>query len=82
MSPRAFMINGYDFFFFSLEESRMHIHVEKGENEAKFWMEPVIELASNRGFNTKELKTIKLYIEENERTIRDKWNHHFNKKPC
>ena len=34
----------------------MHIHVVKAENEAKFWLEPEIELAENYGFGSKDLK--------------------------
>ena len=33
-------------------------HVVKGDCEAKFWLEPIIELAYNYGFNNKELKKI------------------------
>ena len=80
MSPRAFMINGFDFFFYSMEEDRMHIHVEKGDNDAKFWLEPNIELVYNHGFTSKEIKIITKHIEEYERTIKDKWNYHFNKR--
>ncbi len=36
----------------------MHIHVVKAENEAKYWLEPQIELAENFGFTSKELKKI------------------------
>lgn len=78
MSPRALLIDGYDFYFFSNEEERMHIHVDKGECEAKIWMEPEIELAENYGFSLKEIKFILKTIEENERAIRKKWNDHFN----
>jgi predicted deacetylase len=28
----------------------MHIHVVKAEHEAKFWLEPEIEMAENHGF--------------------------------
>ena len=63
MSPRAFMINGFDFFFYSMEEDRMHIHVEKGDNDAKFWLEPTIELAENFGFNSKEIRKITKMVE-------------------
>lgn len=80
MSPRALIIDGFDFFFYSMEEDRMHVHVEKGENDAKFWLEPSIELAYNHGFTSKEIKVITKHIEEYERTIRDKWNYHFNKE--
>jgi len=44
MSPTIFKENGFRFFFFSREESRMHVHVISGDGEAKFWLEPEIEL--------------------------------------
>ena len=54
MSPKFKEINGFVFKIYSNEEKRMHIHVVKAENEAKYWLEPNIELAENFGFNTKE----------------------------
>lgn len=57
----------------------MHIHVEKGENDAKFWVEPTVELAYNHGFTLKEIRLITQMIEEYEWTIKDKWNGHFGK---
>jgi hypothetical protein len=30
----------YRFYFFSLEEDRMHIHVEAPDGELKVWLEP------------------------------------------
>jgi hypothetical protein len=30
------------FYFNSREESRMHIHVETPDGEAKFWLEPLV----------------------------------------
>jgi len=47
MSPTVFKESGYRFFFFSREEERMHVHVTSGDGEAKFWLEPDIELAKN-----------------------------------
>lgn len=44
MSPTILIEKGYRFFFFSREETRMHIHVNCGNGEAKFWLEPEIEL--------------------------------------
>jgi len=43
MSPTIFRERGYRFFFFSLEESRMHVHVRSGNGEAEFWLEPSVE---------------------------------------
>lgn len=79
MSPRAILINGFDFFFYSMEEARKHIHVEKGENVAKIWLEPTIEIAYNHGFTSREIKFIIQTIIEHERVIKDKWNNHFGK---
>ena len=47
MSPTVFHEKGYRFFFFSREESRMHIHIYCNDGEAKFWLEPQVELANN-----------------------------------
>jgi hypothetical protein len=51
MSPTVFREKGYRFFFFSREESRMHVHIVSGDDEAKFWPEPDLELAKNHGYN-------------------------------
>ena len=79
MSPRVMFINGYDFFFYSMEEVRKHIHIEKGESIAKVWLEPTVELVYNYGFTSKEIKFIIQTIIENERFICKKWNDHFGK---
>ncbi len=43
MSPTVFRIDGFRFFFFSREETRMHIHIYCAQGEAKYWLEPKIE---------------------------------------
>jgi hypothetical protein len=43
MSPTILREKGYRFFFFSREESRIHVHITCPEGEAKFWLEPVGE---------------------------------------
>jgi hypothetical protein len=45
MSPTIFKEGSYRFFFFSREEPRKHVHIVSNEGEAKFWLEPEIELA-------------------------------------
>jgi hypothetical protein len=45
--PTVFYFNGYRFFFFSNENDEpIHIHVEKGEGAAKYWLDPVEEVYS------------------------------------
>ena len=67
----------YDFFFYSKEENRKHIHVEKGDHEAKVWLEPMIEVAYNYGFSSREIKFILQIIERYEREIHERWSKHF-----
>ena len=51
MSPTVFRDGPFRFFFFPREEERLHIHVESADGEAKFWIEPEIELARNNRLN-------------------------------
>ena len=37
----------------------MHVHVISPEGEAKFWLEPKIELAVNQGLDATELNELK-----------------------
>ena len=55
----------------------MHIHVDSSVGEAKFWIEPAIELAQSCCLSKQELNRIRKLIEENEDVIRSSWNNHF-----
>lgn len=77
MSPTVFRSRGFRFFFFSREEARIHVHVHRANGEAKFWIEPRIELAVNYGLSPQQLNRAKQLIEEHESKIRKAWNRHF-----
>jgi len=77
MSPTVFKKQNYRFFFFSREEKRIHIHVISPDGEAKFWIEPEIELVKSIGFNQKQLKLLENIIKENRDEIRRSWRKHF-----
>lgn len=77
MSPTVFREKGYRFFFFSREESRMHVHVVSGDGEAKFWLKPEIQLERSCRFNRQQLKEIELLIEEHHHELISAWQHHF-----
>ena len=51
----------------------MHIHVYCADGEAKFWLEPQIELAKNYGLSRKQLKEIEKIIEEHNEEIKNAW---------
>jgi hypothetical protein len=58
-------IEGYRFRFYSSDRNEPpHMHVLRGGNEAKIWLEPV-EAAYNRGYNQAELARICRLTEQN-----------------
>ena len=79
MSPTIMKIGKYRFFFFSREEPRKHIHIISQDGEAKFWLEPEIELAKNFKFKRSELKEIEKLIEDNYDKIIRAWEEYFTK---
>jgi hypothetical protein len=77
VSPTVFREGAYRFFFFSREERRAHIHVNHPTGEAKFWLDPTIELAVNYGLTAQRLAKALRLIEEHEDEIRATWRRHF-----
>lgn len=53
MAPTVVKEGAFRLFFFSREESRLHVHVNHSDGEAKFWLEPAVELAQNFGLTAK-----------------------------
>jgi len=78
MSPTVFREKGYRFFFFSREESRIHVHVISGNGEAKFWLEPELQLATTYRYNRQQLKEIESLIEEHYDELISAWQHYFS----
>ncbi len=77
MSPTVFRASGFRFYFFSREEPRIHIHVHGQTGEAKFWIEPTIELAMNSGLSDRLVAKAERLIREHEDEIRSAWAEHF-----
>ncbi len=51
--------------------------VERDNNEAKFWLEP-IRLQNNRGFIRTEINRIQKMVEEHQEQLLVGWNEFFN----
>lgn len=77
MTPKFLTEKGYVFKVYSREEERVHIHVTKENKNAKYWLEPKIELAKNKGFAKHELTKIKKIITKNESNFKKQWNKYF-----
>lgn len=56
----------------------MHVHVFCENGEAKFWIEPEIELAKNYHLSDHQLSEVKRVIEERKDEISEAWNKHFS----
>ncbi len=79
LSPTIFRAGGFRFYFFSREETRPHVHVYSERGEAKFWLDPSVELAKNSGMTTRQIRAAKTLIEEHEDEIRSAWQTHFGR---
>lgn len=77
MSPTVFRSGVYRGFFFSREESRMHVHVSGPDGEAKFWLEPILALATHTGLGARELSRMQRQVEKHHGEIVRAWRAHF-----
>jgi hypothetical protein len=78
--PTALRYKGYRFFFFRLEgKEPPHIHVERGEHYAKFWLDPV-SLARSRGLRSYEIVELQRIIKERKTLFEERWHEHFGRK--
>jgi hypothetical protein len=76
--PKVLFINGFSFFFYSNEGNEPpHIHVSKGDGEAKFWLVPLIELDDSEDFTVSELRFIREVLEQQQAVLLEKWNEYF-----
>jgi hypothetical protein len=75
--PTVMRSGPYRLYFFSHEPNELpHIHVDRDDRSAKFWVAPV-ELARNLGFSARELSLIERLIQDNQRSLREAWNEYF-----
>ena len=77
MSPTILRDGPYRLFFFSREERRPHVHVESADGEAKFWLEPRVELVRDHGLARRELNRLQRLVEDHREELLDAWNRHF-----
>jgi hypothetical protein len=75
--PTVLRSGSYRFFFYSADRHETpHVHVERDEMQAKFWLEPV-RLQESTGFGRHELVRLKQLVEENKDSLLRQWNEYF-----
>ena len=77
MAPTVVRDGPFRHFFLSREEPGMHVHVAHPDGEAKFWLEPRVELAGHAGLSQKELVAAEEVVIRHLQEITHAWNKHF-----
>jgi len=75
--PTVLIEGPYRFFWYSGDRTEPpHVHVERDDKTAKFWLDPVV-LARNNRFNNRELKRIEEIVRQNAEEWIERWNREF-----
>ncbi|MGH7856216.1 MAG: DUF4160 domain-containing protein [Candidatus Binatia bacterium] len=76
--PTLLRLEGFRFFFFSREgKEPAHVHVEKGDGVAKFWLRPV-KLDWSRGLKVQELSRVEEIVVDHRDEFEARWNEYFS----
>jgi hypothetical protein len=76
--PTVLRIGPYRFFFYAGDRDEpAHVHVERDDCEAKFWLDPV-RLVHSFGFPSNEINKIEAIVGDNAQNLLDSWNEFFN----
>lgn len=75
--PTVLRVGPYRFFFYAGDRDEPeHIHVERDEKIAKFWLNP-IRLQSSGGFDRIEISKLHKIINEKRIKLMEAWNEYF-----
>lgn len=72
--PTVLRDGPYRFYFYSHEPNEPpHVHVDRDDATAKFWLTPVT-LASSLGFKSHELTRILRLVQDHREELKNAWN--------
>jgi len=75
--PTVLRVGPFRFFFYAGDgDEPPHVHVERDDCEAKFWLDPV-RLERSRGSRRKEINRIRGLVEEHREQLLEGWNDFF-----
>ena len=77
--PTVLRSGPYRFFFYAGDRDEpQHIHVERDDKIAKFWLSPV-RLQNSGGFNRSEINRILKVLIEHQTQLTEAWNDYFGR---
>lgn len=79
--PTALRLGPYRFYSCDCGEPR-HMHEDRENQSAKFWLDPDVALAENHGYGRKELRDIERLMRENLEKLRHEWDTFCSGNPC
>ena len=75
--PTVLRSGSYRFFFYSADrEEPRHVHVERDDSVAKFWLDPV-RLQASTGFAAAELGKLETRVHQHAVALRKAWDDFF-----
>ena len=75
--PTVLRVGAYRFFFCASDgDEPEHIHVEREDSIAKFWLDPV-RLQSSGGLSRVEISRIEKLVEKHQSELMEAWNEYF-----
>ena len=78
--PTVLRIGSLRFHFYSDEgHEPSHIHIRSPDGECKFWLDPGIGLAHNRGVRAHDLRRIEQLVFEHQEYLRRSFNEYHNR---
>ncbi len=76
--PTVLRVGPYRLFFYSVDRDEPeHVHVERDDNVAKFWLDPV-RLHRSGGFGRTTIRQIQRMVEEHRTSLLEAWHDYFH----
>ena len=75
--PTVLRLGPYRFFFYAGDRDEpRHVHIERDDRIAKFWLEP-IRLQSSGGLSRVEIARIERLVSDHREVLMEAWDEYF-----
>lgn len=76
--PTVLRIEAYRFYFYAGDGGEPpHVHIERDDCEAKFWLDPV-RLERSHRFRTKDILRVQKLVEQHREALLEAWDEFFH----
>jgi hypothetical protein len=76
--PTVLRVGPYRFFFYAGDRDEPpHVHVERNDKIAKFWLDP-LRLQNNKGFARAEIGRVQKLLSEHQQELIEAWHDYFH----